>query len=916
EVGRDNLSTTLAQLRRQLEPVGVAAGSVIQADRQQVWLHSETVTTDVADFDRLVSDAARCEQKEKRTALLAQAVSLYQGDLLPDRSEEWALPEQSRCQQSYLQSLHQLERLEEEAGHYEAALVLAQRALQTDPYQEEAYQAQMRLQVRLKRPGLALEVYEAALQRFQNELGVLPSLKTRRMAEQIRQNPNIVLAQQEPAALSDAASSPDKPSAPHPVSPASKLPLVLSRFIGRVSELEHLQHLLQHPSTRLLTLLGPGGAGKTRLALELAHQMAPTLQQNAWFVSLADLPDPSLLPSALLHTLHLTSLPQTDPLDQIASALGNQPGLLILDNFEHLLRETAEGKNELPVRGGPALVRMLLERAPHIKCLITSRQALRLEGEQEFVLPPLALPAAELPASLETLLANESVALYVDRARLARADFALTSSNASAVSALCRKLEGMPLALEMAAAWARTLPPGKMLERLEHQLGLLVSRRSDLPLRHQSLRATIEWSYALLSPELQEAFVRLSVFRGGCSLDAAEAVVGAHALPLLAELQERSLVVMEAQGEEPRYRMLETLREFGQEKLHELGIYDEVRIRHTQCFADKTHRVRPLYQGPEEKQAMDQLALEHDNLREALRTSEDLPELTDIGIDMAQDLAWFWLHRGHLAEGRRWLERALKRCTPAPTSLRSALLDSAAMLMHAQGNFAEALALWQEAVDISRELGDRRKSGVLRNNLAIAAYDLGDKALARLCWEENVQASREEGWDFLLGATLANLGELAYDEGDLECAQTRMEEGVQVRRRLGDRNYLGRDLGLLGKIAYRRGDLVQAEALFAECLQLRRSMEDRLGVAEALEGIAGLARMQGDAERAVSLLAFTDRARAREQTPLPPNETAEIAHHLECLRAMLDSVAFEAAWQQGQAWTEEQACLHAFGGKR
>jgi len=920
DVARTNLSTALTQLRKQLEPVGVPTGSVLRADRRQVWLPAEGITTDVAEFDRCVREVARCEQAAGKAALLQRAIELYRGDLLPGSYEEWALREQSRCQSVYLQSLHQLARLEEEAGRYEAALVSAQRALQADPYMEEAAQAQMRLYVRLKRPALALHVYEEVQQRFQTELGVLPSAVTRRMAEQIRQDPSAALMLREPTSSSAprvvavvapaAAPLPASPLSP-PVS-APVLPRMLTRFFGRRQELEDLQRVLQSPGTRLVTLLGPGGAGKTRLSIELAHRMVEMLPERVWFVPLADIPDVGLLPTALRQALRLPMSAQADPLDQIVAALGTEPCLFVLDNFEHLLRERPEGKNETPARGGAALVRMLLERVPHLRCLVTSRQALRLSGEQEFALPPLALPPQDLPATLETLLANESVALYVDRARLARPDFDLTLSNAAAVSALCRKLEGMPLALEMSAAWAKSVPPAKMLERLERQLDLLISRRNDLPPRHQSLRATIEWSYDLLEPELQQRFLPLSVFRGGWSLEAAEAVVGEGALVWLTELQERSLIRMEEHADEPRYRMLETLREFGQERLEARGDLKSLRARHAEHYGAMAREARAQLRTLEEKASMDRLTLDYENLREALNACWELPEQTDTGIAMAKDLGFFWMQRGPMTEGRIWLERAVERCSPAPTDLRAELLSAAAMLRNEQGDFAGARAFFQESVDIFRHLGNLIGVTVQRHNLANAIHDMGDLDLARQCWEESLAEIRAQGWDRILCTTLSSLGELAYDTGDPKRARSLLEESIGIRRIQEDRTSLGRDLGVLGKVACRLGLLDYAEACYVESLEIRRSVEDRSGIVVALEGIAGLARLQGDVQRAVSLFACAERARLLAQTPPPPNEAAEIAGHLDALRAALPAAAFNARWQEGLPWTLEQGTLHAF----
>ncbi|MCW3054008.1 MAG: putative ATPase, partial [Chthonomonadales bacterium] len=625
-VGRDGLSTALAQLRRQLEGEGLPVGSLFLADKQQVRLNPLAVSTDVAEFDLLLDRARQSADKPERADLLQEAVGLYRGDLLPDCYDAWASVEQTRCRVLFQESLMRLTPLWEEAGRFAEALTMAQRACAADPFAEEGYRAQMRLLVRLKKPSMALQLYESLEQLFRKELGARPSASTRQMAEMIRQDPQTALLIRAESAPPAAASvpSPEVAECDNPPPPTATpvnapiLPLQLTRFFGREQEREQIADLLQTPGTRLVSLLGPGGTGKTRLSLEVATQVTPAFVNRVWFVALADIPDAGLIVSTLVHALRLPPDAQADPLERVVAHLGHAPCLLVLDNLEHLLCPSPPphqmGKNDNPAMSGTVgLIRVLLQRVPALVCLVTSRQALQLGGEQVFPVPPLTLPADATP--LETLRSNDSIALYMDRARSARPDFALTTHNAIAITTLCRRLEGMPLALEMAAAWVKTIPPHKMLERLEHQLDLLVSRRRDLPARHQSLRATIEWSYDLLPADLRRLFARLSVFRGGWTLEAAETVCGDEALHGLIALQEHSLVIAIEEADAPRYRMLEPLREFAAEKLVEMGDAGQIQDAHAAYYTEIARQADQHYGDSQLKNWLDQLDANWDNLR-------------------------------------------------------------------------------------------------------------------------------------------------------------------------------------------------------------------------------------------------------------------------------------------------------------
>jgi predicted ATPase/DNA-binding SARP family transcriptional activator/predicted negative regulator of RcsB-dependent stress response len=915
--GRNNLSTALSQLRSQLEPTGVPAGSVFTADRQYVRLNTASVTTDVADFESLIQSATQERDDVGRLERLERAVALYQGDLLPGIYDDWAVREQSRLKKRYTETLRQLARLLERAGRPDEALRLLGHAAQNEPFDEEPYREQIRLCGLLARPAEALEIYRSLETLFRKELGIAPSAETRALVDAQRRDPSgaggtaTVRPQAQapvpvtPISIPPAASAP----APPPVAAEASLPLQLTRFFGREEELAELREILRTPGTRLISLLGMGGTGKTRLSIELARQSAPDFENRVWFVPLAGLPDASLILSAVARTLDIAPDGPGDPLDRVAAFLAGRPALLVLDNFEHLLRETGPGKSDNPAAdGAAALVRLLLERLPELRCVVTSRQPLRLGGEQEYPLSPLGLPSDPSTLSPETLLRNESIALYTDRAQAVRPDFALTANNVDAVAALCRKLEGMPLAIEMAAAWVKTIPPARMLERLETQLDMLVSRRRDLPPRHQSLRATIEYSYDLLAPELRKDFARLSVFRGGWTLDAAEAVCGPKALQSLMGLLEQSLITeREGPDGEPRYRMLEPLREFAAEKRAEWDANGGTEQRHAACFAELVQQAHTLYHTPEEHVWLDRLEQENDNIRAALHYSLLSEQDRVQGLKTAARIWWFWMKRGYITEGRQWLDRILRDAKIDDLSLHSNLLNGAGNLASEQGDLAVAGRHLEEAMRLAQEAGDNRTILTLRNNLAIVAYDSGDIEMARQHWEENLRLTRTEGWDSLSGVTLINLGELLYDEGDFDQAREFLEESLVIRRRGGSTNEVGRTLALLGKVAVRQNDLEDARKFLRESLELLKNVHIRKTIAEALDAVAALGIQRGERSSVACLLAFADQIRERESIPRAPNEQQEYETFLEALKAAPDGTTLTEARQRGRAMTMEEA---------
>ena len=968
QMARDNLSTTLSQLRRQLETTGIPTGSILVADRQQVRLNADAVSVDAGDFDRLTRQAKVVEDAPAKTALLQEAANLYRGELLPGCYEEWATREQTRFQSAYLECLRHLTRNLETAGHWPEALEYAQKATAADPYAEEFYQAQMRLLVRLKRPAVALQTYEELALLFERDLGAQPAAGTRQMAEMIRSDPRaaaLIRAEAaKPSVSSPAVSVPaaptsgvsasllptDREAAPHPT-PAPTIPLLplqLTRFFGREQEREQIAALLQTPDVRLISLLGPGGAGKTRLSVEVAaHVMAlpdSRFATRVWFVSLADVPDAGLIPAALVNALRLPPDARADPLDRIVDHLngasngtpGCAPCLLVLDNLEHLLRDTPEaGKNDNAAQSGaPALFSRLLQRAPGLVCLATSRQPLRIGGEIEFPLPALPVP--------------QSMRLYVDRARAARPDFALTPHNAPFVDALCRRLEGMPLAIEMAAAWVKTIPPHKMLERLERQLDLLVSRRRDLPPRHQSLRATIEWSYNLLLPELRDAFARLGVFRGGWALEAAEALCGPEALHALLALQEQSLIVsVEEEEGESRYRMLEPLREFALEKLTESDCRHEALCSHTAYFLEQAEQARLQFDGLEHTQIVAWFRAEYDNLYAALTwlrteapdtgTEQEIPlalalhrfltlagryqETTEIlrdtfertervGVtpmraELATGLGSLYWMRGEYAASQQWHRTALTLLeTLGDRKKMGSALNGLANTTYYQGKFAEALGYYEQALALARENNDPRMLAVALNNLGLAAGYSKEDVRAQNYLEESLALRRRIGDPRLIMAAQHNLAELYADQGRYEQAETLLAEVLTEARANGDKRQLSYTLHTLANMRTTQERYAEAAQALQESFTIRRKIGEQWGVAVTLESFGAIAFAQGSRERAVRLYSASQKVLDQIGGSYAPHVEEKVRQRIQELRDTLGSAKFQQCWEEGRHLTD------------
>jgi predicted ATPase/class 3 adenylate cyclase len=609
----------------------------------------------------------------------------------------------------------------------------------------------------------------------------------------------------------------------------NNLPVQLTSFVGREREMEEVKRLLSQ--ARLVTLLGPGGTGKTRLSLQVAAELLDAFADGVWLVELAPLADPQLVPQTVATVLGVREEPGQPLLTTLATHLRDKQALLVLDNCEHLVAASAQAAEAL------------LRGCPRLRLLASSREALGIGGETSFPVPPLSLPDAQHLPSIDSLTQYEAVRLFLDRAMAVLPAFAATNQNAPALAQVCHRLDGIPLAIELAAARVKVLSVEQIAVRLDDRFRLLTGGSRTAQRRQQTLRAAIDWSYDLLSEPERTLLRRLAVFAGGWTLEAAETVcadeglAGDEVLDLLAQLVDKSLVMV---GEEVRYRLLETIRQYAQEKLVEAGEAEEVRGRHLEVFAKLAEQVEP-----DLAVRLMRLETEHDNLRAALEWCRSGQESAEMGQRLGAALGPFWYARGYWHEGRAQLEAVLAREAAAGrTAARATALLWAGNLARLQGDDAAARVLYEESLAINRELGNRRGIAGSLWGLGIRALYQGELATARALYEESLAIYRELGNKEDITGALNGLGEVFWRQGAYEAARVLFEESLEITRTLGNAGDIAWAHFWLGNVAMSLGDTAAARAHLEENLALQKKLGEKQGIGWALNSLGLLARYQ------------------------------------------------------------------------
>jgi predicted ATPase/DNA-binding SARP family transcriptional activator len=932
----NNLNKVIHSARRSLEPA-LARGpdSVFIVTREhQICLEAPgRLSVDAAAFEQLAAEGLATQDP----ARLEAALELYRGEPLEeDRYDERFERHRSRLRAVYIDVLRALAALLGASGELDRSVALLQILVEQEPLDEPAVRRLMSGLAAAGRRNQVAHIYEAFRGRLREALGVEPEAETRRLLDRIfgTEPPTLASRVDERASTGAGASA-----------RGANTVRRLTRFIGRENSVASVSDLVQNE--RLVTLTGTGGIGKTRLALEVCQAVADAYPGGVWIIELASLEDPALVDATVAAALELPSRRDATLAEAVLATIGEHRALLLFDNCEHVVASTA------------AVIAELLAAAVHIHVLATSREALGVEGETVWRVLPMTLPTPASPPAPAELSDFEATALFLDRLRLRDPAFPLTHANADAIARLCHRLDGLPLAIEIAAASAATLGLDQVAGRLDRILTLEKGVRSPAPRRHRTLKALMDWSYELLAPEERVLLRRLSVFAGGFTLEAAEGVCAGEGLAardvpaLLARLVERSLVSSDVHGEQARFGLLETVRLYADEKCSVEDDRERLRRSHARWYAAFAEEAEPELRGQHRRFALARLDAERDNLWTALRWGLSDPAGEPGTSVRLCAVLWLWMQRTQLNEGRAWLEAALAASGGAPPGIRAGVLHGLGNYCQLQGDLDRSAELLEESVGLWRRTGDR--SGLVRSLQTLGAisavrgeYDrahhlqleaaelchtLDDSfCAAQVSFARGVLAIYAEEFgdargfleDALAGyraldmrgnemAAVHNLAEIALLTGELDAAERLAHESLDLSRRYGEQFVAAHSIRVLGDVAARRGAVADARDLLRQAMDLHRAQRDRLGMIHVLESLARLTSDEGAFDEALRMLGAAESARDRHGLRVHPYERTILdGWAREASRRVGPDLA-RAARERGRSMALETAVHAAFG---
>lgn len=887
ESARHSLNVALNQLRRHVDP------NLFLTDRTTVqWNPDVPLWLDVRELGNWRQDI------KESASRLRDRISLYRGELLADRYDDWILQERERLRNTYLDALSVLVEILRAQSDYAGAVEFAQRVLHTDRANERAHQHLMFCYAMLGERDKGFAQYDACVRSLDEELGVEPSDETTALLRWIRQTP----------------------AAPRLAARLTNLPTRLTSFIGRVQELKEVNTRLAQ--ARLVTLTGAGGSGKTRLALQAGVAALDRFRHGVWWVDLAPLHSGMLVAETILRALGLEAKSNQAPLEILCNELHNRACLIILDNCEHLLDACAQ------------VSETLLNACPELVILASSREPLNLIGETLYLVPTLAFPSLKRVPEVELLGQYEAVRLFVERAQAVHAPFVLNDTNAAAVAQICARLDGIPLALELAAACIRTISVAEIAARLDDRFALLThGARTALP-RQQTLHALIDWSYNLLTPAERDLFQRLSVFVGGFTLQAVEFIFDdehstklgpflaqspsiSPALSLLQRLVEKSLVSVVAQQGTTRYTLLETVREFARDQLRAAGYEAETRGRHANYWFGIALQFEKEMRSGLDWEWMRRLDLEVDNLRAAeawLLEQAKNPNASfedfETPIRMIDAQIMFWYEHGHYVEMEEWLAQLPER-SDLPPRVRARQILVRTWMARQRGEWELMLKESREGFALLHPEDDPFLFIRVVEQLATAERDVGNLEAAIgyfIAW----QRAAEQFGDTMSRYRCALMqAEAHLMRGELEPARPLLEQASEWFRERNDHNYLAWGLEVLGNVARLQGALDQAEALYYESIRIKTELGDRFGLPFSLSALAQLAVERKEPERAARLWGAADKFKREVVYVMAPTQVLLYESHMPNARAMLGEAAFQVEWALGQTLTLEQASKFA-----